>query len=94
MSDQLKLVITRQGLDECISAKSKGISLNLKWVSAGDTAYTPNPDQTRLKMKFNGWSLVNIKIWAAINCRLWVNLVARRNTPLENWAFGLITAPY
>ncbi|NRD72692.1 hypothetical protein HQQ94_05400 [Shewanella sp. VB17] len=49
MSDQLKLVITRQGLDECISAKSKGISLNLKWVSAGDTAYTPNPDQTRLK---------------------------------------------
>lgn len=48
MSDQLKLVITRKGLDECISAKSKGINLNLKWVSAGDRAYTPNPDQTAL----------------------------------------------
>lgn len=48
MSDQLKLVITRKGLDECISAKSKGINLNLKWVSAGDRAYTPNPDQTTL----------------------------------------------
>jgi len=48
MTDQLKLVITRKGLDECINAKAQGIQLNLKWVSAGDRAYTPNPDQTTL----------------------------------------------
>lgn len=48
MTDQVKLVITRQGLDECINAKAQGIELNLKWVSAGDRAYTPNPDQTTL----------------------------------------------
>jgi len=48
MTDELKLVITRQGLEECISAKSKGINLNLKWVSAGDNAYIPNPEQTEL----------------------------------------------
>lgn len=49
MTDQLKLVITRKGLDECISAKSKGIKIEIKWVSAGDRAYTPNPDQTVLQ---------------------------------------------
>ncbi|MEL0623818.1 phage tail protein [Marinomonas arenicola] len=48
MSDSLSLVITRQGLDECISAKGKGIDARLKWVSAGDRAYTPNPEQTTL----------------------------------------------
>ena len=48
MSDALKLVITRQGLDECISAKAHGIALNLKWVSAGDRDYTPNENQTTL----------------------------------------------
>ena len=48
MSDELQLVITRKGLEECISAKSKGIHLDLKWVSAGDRAYTPNADQTTL----------------------------------------------
>lgn len=47
--DSLKLVITRQGLDECISAKSKGIKAALKWVSSGDRAYTPSPDQTALQ---------------------------------------------
>jgi hypothetical protein len=49
MTDQLKLVITRKGLEECISAKSKGIKAELKWVSAGDRAYTPNPEQTTLQ---------------------------------------------
>ena len=48
MSDSLSLVITRAGLNECISAKGKGIEARLKWVSAGDRAYTPNPDQTTL----------------------------------------------
>ncbi|RBO82633.1 phage tail protein [Marinomonas aquiplantarum] len=48
MSDQLSLVITHKGLNECISAKGKGIEARLKWVSAGDRAYTPNPDQTTL----------------------------------------------
>jgi hypothetical protein len=48
MSDSLSLVITRKGLNECISAKGKGIEARLKWVSAGDRAYTPNPDQTTL----------------------------------------------
>lgn len=48
MSDQLKLVITKKGLEECISAKSKGVSLSLKWVSAGDRDYTPNAGQTSL----------------------------------------------
>ncbi|EMI4225316.1 phage tail protein [Vibrio parahaemolyticus] len=47
--DTIKLVITRKGLDECISAKAKGIKAPLKWVSAGDRAYTPNPDQTALQ---------------------------------------------
>lgn len=48
MTDELKLVITRKGLEECISAKNAGIKVDLKWVSAGDRAYTPNPDQTQL----------------------------------------------
>lgn len=48
MSDEFQLVITKKGLDESISAKSKGINLNLKWVSAGDADYTPNADQTVL----------------------------------------------
>jgi hypothetical protein len=48
MSDSLSLVITRKGLNECISAKGKGIEARLKWVSAGDRAYSPNPDQTTL----------------------------------------------
>ncbi|WP_051680916.1 phage tail protein [Vibrio rhizosphaerae] len=47
--DTIKLVITRKGLEECISAKAKGIQLSLKWVSAGDRAYTPNPNQTTLQ---------------------------------------------
>lgn len=47
--DQLKLVITRKGLEECIGAKSKGIKAELKWVSAGDRAYTPNPEQSTLQ---------------------------------------------
>lgn len=45
---ELSLVITRKGLDECIDAKSRGVSIDLKWVSAGDRAYTPNPEQTTL----------------------------------------------
>lgn len=48
MSDSLSLVITRKGLNECISAKGKGIEARLKWISAGDRAYSPNPDQTTL----------------------------------------------
>ena len=48
MSDQLKLVITHAGLDACISAKNKGIKVDLKWVSAGDRAYTPTANQTTL----------------------------------------------
>ncbi|ASA54672.1 tail fiber protein [Vibrio gazogenes] len=47
--DIIKLVITHKGLEECISAKAKGIKLSLKWVSAGDRAYTPNPDQATLQ---------------------------------------------
>ncbi|QMV14732.1 phage tail protein [Vibrio spartinae] len=47
--DTIKLVITRKGLDECISAKAKGIQLSLKWVSAGDRAYIPSPDQATLQ---------------------------------------------
>lgn len=47
--DQLKLVITTKGLNECISAKSKGIKAELKWVSVGDKSYTPNKDQTTLQ---------------------------------------------
>lgn len=47
--EQYKLVITRKGLDECISADERGIHAPLKWVSAGDRAYTPNPDQTQLQ---------------------------------------------
>lgn len=49
MSESLKLVITRAGLDECISAKEKGLKAELKYVSAGDRAYTPNPDQRALQ---------------------------------------------
>ncbi|MCF2827067.1 MULTISPECIES: phage tail protein [unclassified Pseudoalteromonas] len=49
MSESLKLVITRSGLDECISAKEKGLKAELKYVSAGDRAYTPNPDQRALQ---------------------------------------------
>ncbi len=48
MSDELLLVITEAGLAECISAKDKGLSLNLKYVSAGDSAYTPSAQQTAL----------------------------------------------
>lgn len=48
MSDSLSLVITRKGLNECISAKGRGIEARLKWVSAGDRAYTPSPDQSSL----------------------------------------------
>ncbi|MCS6237143.1 phage tail protein [Shewanella baltica] len=47
--DELKLVITTKGLNECISAKSKGIKAELQWVSVGDRAYTPNKDQTTLQ---------------------------------------------
>ncbi|USD30877.1 tail fiber protein [Pseudoalteromonas sp. SCSIO 43201] len=49
MSENLKLVITRAGLDECISAKEKGLKAELNYVSAGDRAYTPNPDQRALQ---------------------------------------------
>lgn len=48
MSDELKLVITKKGLDEVINAKAQGVAINLKWVSAGDRAYTPNENQTTL----------------------------------------------
>ncbi|SHF30782.1 phage tail protein [Vibrio gazogenes] len=47
--DTIKLVITHKGLEACISAKAKGIQLSLKWVSAGDRAYTPSPDQMTLQ---------------------------------------------
>ncbi|WP_210447833.1 phage tail protein [Vibrio crassostreae] len=48
MSDQLKLIITRRGLEAAISAKNKGLKAPLKWVSAGDSAYSPNAEQTSL----------------------------------------------
>ncbi|WP_299005038.1 phage tail protein [uncultured Shewanella sp.] len=49
MSEELNLVITRQGLEECINAKAQGVQLNLKWVSAGDRAYTPSRERTALE---------------------------------------------
>lgn len=48
MSESLKMVITRQGLEACIGAKAKGLAMELKWASAGDRAYTPNREQTKL----------------------------------------------
>nr|MBF4448479.1 phage tail protein [Vibrio anguillarum] len=39
---ELKLIITRRGLEAAISAKNKGLKAPLKWVSAGDSAYSPN----------------------------------------------------
>lgn len=48
MSDEQSLVITKKGLEECISAKSNGILLDLKWVSAGDKDYLPDAEQTSL----------------------------------------------
>ncbi len=44
----VSLVITRAGLEECVSASSQGVVLNVKWVSAGDESYTPNAEQTAL----------------------------------------------
>ncbi|MBF4249384.1 phage tail protein, partial [Vibrio anguillarum] len=45
---ELKLIITRRGLEAAISAKNKGLKAPLKWVSAGDSAYSPNAEQTSL----------------------------------------------
>lgn len=48
MTDGLGLTITRKGLEECVSAKTRGIELPLKWVSIGDVSYTPSKEQTTL----------------------------------------------
>lgn len=48
MTEPLKLTITRAGLSAAVSAKDKGLKAELKWVSAGDIAYQPNPNQTSL----------------------------------------------
>ncbi|ELH9434878.1 phage tail protein [Vibrio vulnificus] len=45
----LAVTITEQGLAECISAKESGIQAWIKWISAGDRAYTPSPTQTKLQ---------------------------------------------
>ncbi|MBD6946522.1 phage tail protein [Vibrio parahaemolyticus] len=45
----LAVTITEQGLAECISAKENGIRAWIKWISAGDRAYTPSPTQTVLQ---------------------------------------------
>ncbi|MFZ3441134.1 phage tail protein [Vibrio harveyi] len=45
----LAVTITEQGLAECISAKENGIQAWIKWISAGDRAYTPSPTQTVLQ---------------------------------------------
>lgn len=45
----LAVTITEQGLSECISAKASGIQAWIKWISAGDRAYTPSSKQTKLQ---------------------------------------------
>lgn len=45
----LAVTITEQGLAECISAKASGIQAWIKWISAGDRAYTPSSTQKRLQ---------------------------------------------
>ncbi|HDZ3733617.1 TPA: phage tail protein [Vibrio harveyi] len=45
----LAVTITEQGLAECISAKEEGIQAWIKWISAGDRAYTPSPTQKTLQ---------------------------------------------
>lgn len=45
----LAVTITEQGLAECISAKESGIQAWIKWISAGDRAYTPSPTQKVLQ---------------------------------------------
>ncbi|UJX32982.1 phage tail protein [Vibrio parahaemolyticus] len=45
----LAVTITEQGLAECISAKQNGIQAWIKWISAGDRAYTPSPTQKTLQ---------------------------------------------
>ncbi|ELV8577924.1 phage tail protein [Vibrio vulnificus] len=45
----LAVTITEQGLAECISAKESGIQAQIKWISAGDRAYTPSPTQKMLQ---------------------------------------------
>lgn len=45
----LAVTITEQGLAECISAKENGIQATIKWISAGDRAYTPSPSQKTLQ---------------------------------------------
>ncbi|ADZ91105.1 phage tail protein [Marinomonas mediterranea] len=44
----LGLVITEEGLAECISAKQAGIQIKITHVGAGDRSYTPIANQTRL----------------------------------------------
>ena len=43
-----QLIITRAGLEASINAQNRGIKAALKWVSAGDSAYTATPEQTSL----------------------------------------------
>ncbi|MEZ8095779.1 phage tail protein [Photobacterium swingsii] len=88
---QYKLVITRKGLDECISAEAKGLSLPLKWVSAGDQAYTPSPAQTTLHNELQRVEFSEYKNTASNQIQAVAKFSGPKQYPIRELGFWLET---
>lgn len=98
---QYQLVITRQGLDECISAEANGIRVPLKWVSAGDRAYMPSLDQTRLHNELQRVEFSEYKDTASNQIQAVAKFSGPQQYPIRELGFwlesgtllGVISAP-
>ncbi|MEK2181480.1 phage tail protein [Vibrio parahaemolyticus] len=97
----LAITITEQGLAECVSAKEKGIHAWIKWISAGDRAYTPNPTQKALQSEKQRVEISEYKDKAATSLQCTAKFSGDSEYPIREigiWLstgtlLGVISAP-
>ncbi|NGZ17564.1 phage tail protein [Vibrio aestuarianus] len=97
----LAITITKKGLEECISAKEKGIKAWLKWISVGDRAYTPNENQTQLNNETQREEISEYKNTGPTSLQCTAKFSGDKEYPIREigfWLesgtlFGVISAP-